>query len=222
MTLLELHNFPFAVAIGLMVVIAVLQIIGIGDLFDGGDADVGVDVDIDPGIDGGIDADGANSAGFLDGTFSLLGIGRVPLLIWLMVFLVVFAAIGVAGQELAISLLGSPLNTALAGLGAGVAAVPVNSVLSRPLGRLMPKDETTAVSVRSLIRRDAEIQIGTARRGSPARSKVIDEFGHPHFVMVEPHDDDASLVEGEVVMLVRREGETFYAVQYESSHLKLS
>lgn len=211
MTLFEPHNFPFAIALGLMLVIVVLQFIGIGDLFDGADADVDIDVDFD----------GANSAGFLEGAFSLLGIGRVPFLIWLMMFLTVFAAIGVSGQQLAIALLGTPLYPALAGVGAGVAALPVNGALTRPLARLLPQDETTAVSVNSLIRRDAEIQTGTAKRGSPARSKVIDMHGHPHFVMVEPHDPNAVLTEGEVVLLVRREGETFFATQYENSHLTL-
>ena len=50
---------------------------------------------------------------------------------------------------------------------------------------------------------------------------MIDRHGHPHFVMVEPHDPNAELVEGETVMLVRREGETFYGVQYENPMLAL-
>lgn len=209
MTLLEPHNFPFAIALGLMLALVVLQFIGLGDVLDGADADVDLDVD------------GAHSAGFLEGTMSLLGIGRVPLLIWLMMYLLVFAAIGVFGQQLIIALLGAPLATWLAGLCAGAAALPVNGVLARPLARLLPKDETTAVSVDSLVRRDAEIQTGSARRGSPARAKVVDHFGHAHFVMVEPHDDDAVLTEGEVVMLVRREERLAFAAQYENSHLRL-
>lgn len=209
MTLFEPHNFPFAVALGLMLALVVLQFIGLGDMFDGADADVDLDID------------GANSAGFLEGTMSLLGIGRVPFLVWLMMYLLVFAAIGVVGQQVIIGLLGSPLATWLAGLGAGAAALPVNGVLARPMGAIMPKDETTAISIDSLVRRDAEIQTGSARRGSPARAKVVDQHGLSHFVMVEPHDDDAVLTEGEVVMLVRREGGTFYAAQYENSHLRL-
>ncbi|MEM8724149.1 MAG: OB-fold-containig protein [Pseudomonadota bacterium] len=210
MTLLEPHNLPFAVAIGFMLFLVIAQVIGLGELFEG-DADVDLD----------IDADGAVSSGFLEGGLSLLGIGRVPLMIWLMMFLVVFAAIGVSGQQLAISLLGAPFYAPLAAVLAGGAALPVNGVLSRPLERMLPKDETSAVGLESLIRRDAEIQIGTARTGSPARSKVIDQFGHPHFVMVEPHDPAAELHEGETVLLVRREGETFYGVQYENPLLGL-
>ncbi|MDY7098205.1 MAG: YqiJ family protein [Pseudomonadota bacterium] len=211
MTLLEAYNLPFLVALVALVFISLAQIVGLGDLFDSGDAEIDFDVD----------ADAANSSGFVEGAFSLLGLGRVPFLIWLMLLLFVFSAIGVGGQATAVALFGAPLHTALAGVLAGIAALPVNGVLTRPLARLLPQDETSAVSLDSLVRRDAEIQIGTAKRGSPARSKVLDIFGHPHFVMVEPHDPDAALGEGETVLLVRREGETFFAVRYESPLLSV-
>jgi hypothetical protein len=214
MTLLEPHNLPFAIAIMLLLFIAAAQAFGIGDVFEGADADVDFDLDVDA-------PDGLSAGGFLDGVMGLLGLGRVPFLIWLVVLLFLFAAIGVAGQQIAIGVLGSPFNMVIAALGAGAAALPLNGLLTRPLARLLPQDETTAVDLRSLVRREAEIQVGTARRGSPARAKVIDGHGHPHFVMVEPHDPDAALVEGETVLLVRREGETFYAMQYENPLLGL-
>ncbi len=212
MTLLAAHNLPFLVALVALVLISVAQIIGLGDVFDSGDADF--DLDVDANATGG-------NAGFIEGALTLLGLGRVPFLIWLMMLLFVFSAIGVAGQELAASLLGQPLDPVLAAVLAGIGALPVNGVLARPLGRVLPQDETTAVSLDTLVRRDAEIQIGTAKRGSPARSKVLDVFGKPHFVMVEPHDPDTSLQAGETVLLVRREGETFFGVHYESPLLGL-
>jgi len=214
MTLLAAYNLPFAIALLALIIVSILQILGLGDLFDSGDAEFDFELEVD--------AEGAApSGGFLESAFSLLGLGRVPFLIWLMVLLFVFAAIGVSGQELAKALLGNPLHPALAAVLAAVGALPVNGALTRPLARLLPQDETSAVSLDSLVRRDAEIQIGTARQGSPARSKVIDVFGHPHFVMVEPHDPGAALSEGETVLLVRREGETFYAVRYESPLLSV-
>lgn len=214
MTLLEPHNIPFAAAAILLVFIALAQVIGMGDLFEGGDADLDIDLDLD--------ADGSDvlaPAGVADSLVSIMGVGRVPFLIWLTVLLFVFAGIGVAGQQILIATIGSPLNPWLAAIFAGAGALPVNGMLVRPLGRLLPQDETSAVPLESLIRRDAEIQIGTARQGSPARSKVIDVHGHPHFVMVEPHDPKAELSEGETVLLVRRDGGTFYAVQYENPML---
>lgn len=211
MTLLEAHNLPFAGAAILLVFIALAQVIGMGDLLEGADADIDLDADAD------FDA----PSGFFEALTSALGLGRVPFLIWLAVLLFAFAGIGVAIQQTLIGTVGAPLPIWLAGIGAGAAALPVTGFLTRPLARLLPQDETSAVGLDSLIRRDAEIQLGSASAGSPARSKVIDRHGHPHFVMVEPHDPETTLKEGETVMLVRREGETFYAVQYENPNLAL-
>ena len=215
MILLEPHNLPFAVAIVLLLFVAVLQLTGLGDAFGGdADLDMGVDTDVD-----GVDA--ISGGGFVAGLVSLTGLGRVPLMVWLALFLFLFAAIGVSGQALAQNLLGSPLHPGLAALLAGVGTLPVTGMLARPVGAALPKDETSAVSLDSLIRRDATIQTGTARLHSPARSKVVDVHGQPHFVMVEPNDPAAELKEGDTVLIVRREGERFFAVQYENRLLGL-
>ena len=175
MTLLEPHNMPFAAALVIMLILAVVQLIGIADF---GDADVDLDAD----------ADGMPDAGMLDGLLTLLGIGRVPLTIWLALFLFLFAGIGLSIQELAASLTGSPLYSWLAALIAGVAALSVTGIFARPLGRIMPKDHTTAVSTDSLVGRRARITDGIARQASPARARVKDVHGQSHYVMVEPHE----------------------------------
>ena len=211
MTLLEPYNLPFAIALGALFAVGLMQLIGAGDLFEGaGDVEIDMDADV---------ADGLEASGFMDGFMTLLGLGKVPFLIWLSTLLFVFALIGVVGQALIVNATGGPLPAGLAALLATVAAIPLNGLLVRPIGKLFPDDLTTAVSLDSLTRRDAVIQTGTARVNSPARAKVKDAFGHPHFVMVEPHDPSAELAEGETVMLVRREGEVFFGVRYESPHL---
>jgi Protein of unknown function (DUF1449) len=53
---------------------------------------------------------------------------------------------------------------------------------------------------------------GTARRGQPARAKVVDQFGQAHYVMVEPHDDDGVIAQGDTGLLVRREGSLFFVL----------
>lgn len=197
----------------MLLFILVMLVTGLGDIFDS------ADMEFDVAPDGGIEVeagDGVSSGGFMGGLLSLIGVGKVPFLIWLAMFLVVFAGIGVSGQELAQSLLGGPFDALAAGALAGIAALPINGVLARPMGALLPKDESSAIHTSNLIRRDAVIQTGTARAGSPARGKVIDQFGQAHFVMVEPHDPDLAFGEGETVLIVRREGETFYAIRYES------
>ncbi len=212
MTLFEPHNLPFAASLIALFMIALLQILGAGDFLEGAD-DIEIEVDADL-------ADGLEASGFFDGLSSVLGLGRVPFLIWLSSLMFVFTVIGVAGQAVIVSIIGSPLSAGLAAVLAGVAALPINGLAVRPIEKILPKDETTAVSLQSLVRRDAVIQTGTARASSPARAKVKDAFGHPHFVMVEPHDPQAELIEGETVLLVRREGETFFGVRYESPLLQ--
>ena len=207
MSLLEPHNLPFLIAFGAIAVIAVLQIIGVSEAIEGaGEFDA---------------ADGLEVGGFGEALTTLLGLGRVPLLIWLAALLFVFAVVGVIGQSLLASMLGAPLSAGWAALLAGAAALPLNSLAMRPLGAVIPKDETTAIDLDDLVRRDAEIQIGTARAGSPARAKAIDMHGQAHFIMVEPHDQTLALNAGDTVLLVRREGQTFFGVQYESPLLGL-
>ncbi|RDC61273.1 hypothetical protein HME9302_02494 [Alteripontixanthobacter maritimus] len=209
MTLLADYNLPFSLALAVMLALLLLQMVGIGDLLDGTDAE----------MDPGFDADGATGGGPIDGLMSVAGLGRVPFMIWLSLLLLSFALIGISGQMLAVAVLGAPVLPWLAALGAGAAAVPVTGALARPLGRILPQDETTAVTVDSLLGRRAHIQTGTARRASSARAKVIDLHGHPHFVMVEPHDDTETLQEGEQVLLVRREGDIFFAQSMEQRNL---
>ena len=75
----------------------------------------------------------------------------------------------------------------------------------------MPKDHTTAVNTASLLGRRATITDGVARSGSPARAKVRDVHGQVHHLMVEPHEESSELHAGDEVLLVRREGNQFYA-----------
>ncbi|MFN4038653.1 MAG: OB-fold-containig protein [Erythrobacter sp.] len=208
MALLEPHNLPFLIAFGLLALTALGQVLGLSDALDGaGEFEA---------------ADGLAAGGFGEGLASLLGLGRVPLMIWLTMLLFVFGTLGVVGQAVLDMVFGAPLPAGIAALVAGISALPLNGLAVRPIGAIMPRDETTAVTLDDLIRRDGEIQIGTAKQGSPARAKVIDHHGQAHFVMVEPHDHASTFHEGDTVLIVRREGETFFAVQYESPLLGLT
>ena len=66
-------------------------------------------------------------------------------------------------------------------------------VVGGALGRIIPRDETTAVSDASLVGRVGTIVIGTARAGKPAQARVRDEHGASHYVMVEPEEPRSGL-----------------------------
>ena len=201
MSLLADHNMPFAAALVLMVLLALLQAVGLGQVL--GDSD--------------LDADG--DGGLADGLLGFLGIGRVPFMVWLASFLLVFAGIGVGGQTLAEGLLGAPLDRWVAAALAAVAGLPVTGLLARPIGAILPRDETSAVGLDSLVGRRAQIVTGRAAVGHPARARVHDHFGHAHYVMVEPHEAGSEMLEGDELLLVRRESETFYGVALQERRL---
>lgn len=194
--LLAPANLPFAVALLLMVMIGLVEAVGLG---------LGA-VHIDAHVEGGGDLLG------------WLGVGRIPLLMVLVVFLALFGKIGIAGQGIANALLGAPLSPWIAGPIAFVAALPLTGVVARLLARILPGDETTAVGLESLIGRRATVTIGTARRGSPARASVRDVHGQIHYVMIEPTDEAQSVPEGGTLLLVRREGGIFIGL-YEGEPL---
>lgn len=193
------ENIVFAAALVLMIAIGILQLIGFGEI--GADVDSGVDIDAD--IDG---------AGVAGGLLSFFGWGRLPFMMLLVLFLMVFGLTGFAGQQFVQSLTGGLLPTLLAVPGAALVALPVTGLLSKPLAKVIPRDETTAVSIDDLTGRRATIDIGTAKAGYPARAKVKDRHGHSHSLMVEPDSADGIFNSGEEVLLVRREGDIFKAV----------
>ena len=201
MSLLADHNMPFAAALVLMVLLALLQAVGLGQVF--GDSD--------------LDADG--DGGLADGLLGFLGIGRVPFMVWLASFLLMFAALGVGIQALADSLLGAPLDRWLAAALAAVAGLPVTGLVARPIGAILPHDETSAVGLDSLVGRRARIMTGRAAAGHPARAQVHDHHGHAHYVMVEPHEPGSEMLEGDEVLLVRRESERFFGVAMQERRL---
>lgn len=187
------YNLPFAVAFALLVLVALAQIVGLGDLAG------------EPEIDSG-------HAGAMDGLASILGFGRVPFLVWLAIFLLMFSGVGISGQYLIDGLIGSMLPPLPA---AGLAVIPalmLTSVGARVLAPIVPRDETSAIHIENLLGKRGSIDIGTSRRGNPARAVVKDAFGQPHNVMVEPHEDGAEFQAGDEVLLVRLENDLFYAI----------
>jgi len=197
--LLAPENTPFAVALALLGLLALVQLVGLGHLLGHGDVDAGGDAP-----DGHADVGG--------GLASLLGIGRVPLIVWLSCLLACFALLGLSLQGLVAGIFGAPFGAAPATGAALLAALPANSAVTRLLGLVWPHDETTAVPVDALVGRRGTIAVGTAARGNPARAVVHDLHGQQHNVMVEPHHDGETLAEGTQVLLVRSEGEIFYAL----------
>lgn len=184
------ENLAFVVALAIMMLIGLVEAIGLGS------SALGHDVDVDGEAD----------------WLSWLGVGQLPLLMLLVVFLASFGLIGLIAQQLTLGLTGSLWPAWIAIPATAVASLPCTGLLSRLLARVIPRDETTAIGVDELVGLHARIVVGTATRGSPAKARVRDFHGQTHYVMAEPDMPQVHFTEGDEVLLVRREGHVFRAI----------
>ena len=205
---------------------------GFGDLDVEADLDIDADVDADidvsgelPGgaasgtIDPGLAAHGGGDLGEIGGTTALssvlgwLCVGKVPFLVLLIVALTSFGLVGLVMQGALRSTVGFMLPAWLAWLPSLAVALPTTRLVGRAIARVIPKDETSAVSRRSLVGRIATIALGTARQGEPAQARVRDRHGRAHYVMVLPDRAEDVFEDGTEVLLVKQDGAAFRAIQ---------
>ena len=208
-------NFPFSVALAIVSILAIIE--GVGLLIGSGvfnflDALL-PDIDVDMEIDG----PDLSTPTITGEVLSWLRIGKVPIILSLIVFLVAFGLSGIFIQHSVSSLFGSPLPVSIAVFPAFLVSLPSMSVGNSLMARLMPKVETSAVSENSLLGRMAEITTGQARSRYPAQAKVLDEHNQTHYVMLEPDIETETFAQGEAVLLVRRENGTFFAIRSTSA-----
>jgi len=221
------NNLPFSVALAVMFGIALLEglttLVGFGlshaieSLLPDLELDADLDVDLHSEVHADVHGDiGSSSA--LSNLLSWLRVGQVPVLMLLVVFLTAFGLIGFTLQAFVHNLSGAMLPASIASIPTFVLALPVVRVMGSLIAKIMPKDETEAVSRDSLIGRIAVITLGSARQGNPAEARVRDLHGTAHYVMVEP-DTEEEFKQGDQVILVSQAGSLFRVIKNTSSSL---
>ena len=146
----------------------------------------------------------------------------LPILVWLTSLLACFTLVGLVLQQSSEALFGAPLHWAIAVPSALLIGLVANAFCAGVVARFIPEYESTVVDREALLRRRATVLEGTARRGSPARAKVIDQHGQAHYVMVEPHEDGDTVAQGETGLLVRQDGPLFFVLPETNKQLSIS
>jgi len=148
-----------------------------------------------------------------DGLLGWLHVGKVPLLVLLVLFLLGFSLGGYLLQ-IAVHAVFGTFGPALA---VAVPAFFIGTANVRSLGallaRIIPRDETTAVSEETLIGRAGVVLTGVARTGMAAEVKVRDQHGNAHYLMVEPDIAGEEFAEGSEVLIVRRIGAMYRGIR---------
>ena len=190
---------PFAVAAAIMLTLGIIELLtslvglSIGEL-------VGKDIALE-----------GDSHNILGGAFLWINSGRLPLLILLVLALGVFSIEGFLLQGIAHTV-GTTVPVSIAALAATAGSIPVIRTASRGIARIIPRDETYAVSDADFVGKVAVVAIGPLDQGLPGRVRLKDVFGNWHSVPARASPDSNSLPVGASVLLVDRDTKSFIAI----------
>ncbi len=216
-------SIPFSIALlvmlGLLLFEIVALLIGLGaneviDDFVISNIDLpeepwGGSPDISTGIEGTGAPDGGSALGRM---LAWLYIGRIPVLMILTIFLTIFSITGLVTQSILRESFGVAVPGIIAAPVVFFATLPLVRWCCSGLARILPKDESSAISTATFIGRTATVIGADARQDLPAQARLTDRFGTTHYVMVEPEDPGQTLTRGSLVLLVRQINGRFSAI----------
>jgi len=159
-------------------------------------------------LDDGLSQPG--EAGALGAWMSWLNAGGVPLLVLIMIWLASFAIAGFALQGGARGLAG-PLPTLIACVAALAAALPATRTLSRWVARIIPGEETSAVSQADFVGLTGTVTLGPLDQGKPGRVRIRDGHGNVHVLRARAGGGHI-IAQGAAVLIVDRAGGLFEAI----------
>lgn len=197
-------NIGFAIALCSVLTLATLE--GVGMLI--GISMMNLLDHISP-IDLDIDVDADLPTGGLTPLLGWLCLNRLPLLVWLVLFLTSFGIIGYTINYIWVN--NFTINSSeflVYGL-SFIFSLYATHLIGKPLSRLLPKNESSAISNSSFTGLIATITIGTAKQDSPAEASLTDSFNQKHYVLVTPDSDNEEFSQGQEVVLVEKK-ETFW------------
>jgi len=203
-------NLYFGIAIAIMLGIAILEgvtlLLGfaISSIVDS----MMPDVDFDAHVHADFDADNA-----LSKILSWVRIGKVPMLMLVVIFLTSFGLVGYGIQGVAMKISGEFISLTFAAWVSLFISIPILRICATTLERLMPNDETDAVSRDSFINRVATLTLAPVNPTRPVEAKVKDEHGNTHYVMLIS-DGDFNIPLTSDALIISRDGNVFKAIGF--------
>jgi hypothetical protein len=190
---------PFAVAAAIMVVLGGIELLT---------TLIGFSISEMLGHDVAVEADSHNGLG---GLLLWINAGRLPLLILIILAFGVFSIEGFLLQGIAHAA-GFAIPVSIATLAAIAGSIPVIRTTSRGIARIIPRDETYAVSDADFVGKVAMVSVGPLDQGLPGRVRLKDVFGNWHTVSARASRDSPALAVGTSVLLVDRDARSFIAI----------
>jgi hypothetical protein len=183
-------NGPYFFALCFLLILFAIEVLG---LLIG----MGLSHAFDSLIDFDVDTD-------IGGHLSLLGLGKVPFIVWLTFFFGLFAIIGYSANAISGSLLANYIPVWLSIVPVGIASFMINGFLCTVFAQVFPQFETTAVSTDTFSGRAAKVTIGDATHTKFAMGVVLDEHNTSHNIRIQAMDSDVVLNQNKQVILVEQ------------------
>jgi hypothetical protein len=180
---------PFAIAAAMIVVVGAVELVSML-----------VGFSISEVVGKTLDFDGHADSGWIN-AISWLHIRGVPLLVYLMIALAFFSMAGFVIQDAARAI-AAPLPAWISVPAAIVVALPLVRWSSAKVATLVPRDESYAVDLASLVGRVGHVAIGPLDQGPPGRVRVEDKYGNLHVVTASAALDSPPIPQGTAVLLV--------------------
>lgn len=136
----------------------------------------------------------------LSDAFDWLNLGRVPFAILLMLLLVTFGAIGIILSGLV------PMLPAWSlAIVAAPGAVLSTKAIGNAIARVIPRDETYAVTADEFVGLEGTVTLGPLDDGLAGSVTVRDRHGEVHTLRARPADRGTTIARGERIVVVTRD-----------------
>jgi len=196
-------NSPYFFALSFLIILFIFEVLGLL-----------IGMSLSHAFDSFIDFDVNTDVG---GHLSLLGLGKVPFIIWLTFFFGLFSLIGYAANAISSSIFGyMPVWVSIVPV--VITSFMINGVLCKVFATILPRFETTAVSTDTFSGRVAKVTIGDATYTKFAMGVVLDEHNMSHNIRIKAMDDGVVLNQNNPVILVEQiKGSAIWqAIPYEN------
>ncbi|MEG3766863.1 OB-fold-containig protein [Alteromonas sp. 14N.309.X.WAT.G.H12] len=199
-------NFLFTAAVGIVLLLFLIELTSIII----GTSLLGIFDDI-PDTETDIEA----SSSFLSTLVNGLALNRVPIMIWFILFLTLFASCGLLINALHALYIDGRYFSILESVPVSmIVALLLTGPSAKTLAKFLPTKKPIELCNEDFIGVVAEITIGVARSGTPAEAKLRDKYGHPHYLLVEPFEPNESFSKGEKVILVKKSSHSWLVTRY--------
>lgn len=172
--------------------------------------DVDVDIDHDMHVNGSHDIEW--DTGFSHTLSEVTGFGKLPVMVFVVLFVGMFSVFGLATNAFLHFSFPYFMGVALSSLVSFLITVPVTGRIAGFIARILPRDESNAISMEDLLGREATIIVGVATNHINATALVKDFYGVLHQVSVRTLEEGLAIPTKSTVRLEEHTDQGFFYV----------